>query len=322
MKNLALNYKSLAVLSGVVIAAGASAADYISPWEKFEGWKWGDERPAEIFLPAMTAQTSRASEDADDQFGAQVNGGWTDEGLVFFVDVADSCVENNNPDDMLWRGDALEFFITSPNNNNYGCGNRLQVVVAPPDETGKCRAAFYAGNTESAEKYCLITGTLTNTGYSVTFFVPWEALGGNAEEMIMQDGFLFNMFIDDYLKSILSLNGRLDVPKTKNASIHMQPVNGFSDGIVYDITSRLPSSVCNILAPLGSSFEVDVTTAEKIAVTTGENTVVDLFSQKDGITFWNGAKEVTYFDNELLQQQITAPDTPRDRVLALCFGLH
>ncbi len=298
-------------------AGTAAAAEHISPWEKFEGWKWGDDRPAEIFLPPLTTYGARTAENADVQFGAKVNGGWTDDGLVFFVDVTDSCVENNHPDHLLWQGDAVEFFITSPNSNNYGVGNRLQVVVAPPDENGSCRAAFYAANTESAEKNCLITGSLIDGGYTVILFVPWEALGGNAEEMIMQDGFLFNMFFDDYLKAIKSLNGRIDIPKSKNASMLMQPVSGFDSDTVYDITSRLPPFAHNTIAPMDSSFEINVKSAEKITVTPGTNTVVDLFSQKDGITFWNGAIEVFHFDGRTIQQAITAPANPGDRVMAL-----
>ncbi len=239
MKISNIKKKTLTLLTGALLTGNLCANEYVPAWEKFADWKWGDAMPT-THLPPFTGRPAHNKNLwlGEEDFAATINGGWNDDGLVFFIDVVDKDVENNNPDNELWKGDSCEIYITSATNKHFTIGHRLQVIIAAPDESGNCRVAFYADDPQTPAEYFKATGTRTANGYTITAFVPWPALGKGAKEMLLQDGFRFNMHIDDFEGCIMSLNGRIDVNHNTEASPAVKPVENIADGSIWDISPR------------------------------------------------------------------------------------
>ncbi|MBE6376423.1 MAG: hypothetical protein E7050_08150 [Lentisphaerae bacterium] len=340
IRNFLRKLKLSALGIGCGVPAFLSAAEYVTPLEKIDDWMWGGERPA-LRFPAMIGKPALKTSlwEGEKDLSARVSGMWTHEGLVFFVDVTDDTVSDPLPEDSLWLGDALEFFIISSTDQNYAVGNRLQIIVSAPDKNNVCRSAFYADAPELARKYVKISGQRTADGYSVTMFLPWEALGKDAEKMIMSDGFRFNMFIDDRDKSSLSLNGRPDISRTKEAGGLFRPVSELLPGEVYDLSMTSDISTQASVLDRNQPFELDVKRACKIILRDQHGKVIikkefadgkisfsipfaglaeiQIFFVDSGCDFLQATRSIAVIDFALLQQKLVAPGNPGERIIAL-----
>ena len=117
MKISNIKKKTLTLLTGALLTGNLCANEYVPAWEKFADWKWGDAMPS-THLPPFTGRPAHNKNLwlGEEDFAATINGGWNDDGLVFFIDVVDKDVGNNNPDNELWKGDSCEIYITSATN--------------------------------------------------------------------------------------------------------------------------------------------------------------------------------------------------------------
>ena len=299
----------------------------------------GGKRPDKIILPPFrSGKTAICNPEDTIFFGGEADAGWCDSGFAVFARVTDMDFFNNNPVDKLWSGASVEVYFHSAGAEDFAVGDMLQIVVAPPDSDGECRFYCYGRNTEPAMKYVQCSGNCTEKGYDINVFVPWEALGSNAEKLIKRDGCRFNMAFNNNRGSVLTLNGKLNLTVQKEASPEFVLLKELSHDQQYDLTVRCKLSANGILAEPGKTFCTDMGMPCIAVFEDGNGNVLEKICSGNGrITFtppqkgfFNltvfiddaecnkiiGRRKIFACDCGQLSQIMAAPGSPAQRVMA------
>ncbi len=170
-----------------------------------DGWKFGQALPENLpqirmdeswhlVRPGQAAGKWQGPED----LSLVMSHGWNEDGLYFCFEVADSDVRNEQKPANLWRQDCIELFLAPPKDTMFQIGNaqadRLQLLLAPPDEAGTVRK--YAYCPAPVELGLLQTrGERTADGYRIELFVPAAMLG--LESWRENDDLRMQVFLDD-----------------------------------------------------------------------------------------------------------------------------
>ncbi|MEW6356245.1 MAG: PQQ-binding-like beta-propeller repeat protein [Planctomycetota bacterium] len=115
----------------------------------------------------------RAPENFDPSFRI----GWTDKGVAVLAQIRDNAGQEGQDEANLWRGDAVEFFVTA----KIGTPDLYQIVIAPGVDPNhpKLRHRFYdyRQKAKNVKLTAEMASRKTDDGYVVEALLPWANVG-------------------------------------------------------------------------------------------------------------------------------------------------